>query len=83
MFAFFPFHIQLKASGIASIDIKKLRDAGLCTVESVAYSPRKDLLQIKGISEAKVDKIVEAGTSTPPIFMSFSHQFHIFLCYCL
>jgi hypothetical protein len=41
--------------------VKKLKDAGLCTVESVAYSPRKDLLQIKGISEAKVDKIIEAG----------------------
>jgi DNA repair protein RAD51 len=41
--------------------VKKLKDAGLCTVESVAYSPRKDLLQIKGISEVKVDKIIEAG----------------------
>ncbi|PON66075.1 DNA recombination/repair protein Rad [Parasponia andersonii] len=54
-------NVQLKASGIAAIDVKKLKDAGLCTVESVAYSPRKDLLQIKGISEAKVDKIIEAG----------------------
>lgn len=43
--------------------MKKLRDAGLCTVEGVAYTPRKDLLQIKGISDAKVDKIVEAGMS--------------------
>lgn len=51
----------LKASGIAAMDVKKLKDAGLCTVESVAYSPRKELLQIKGISEAKVDKIIEAG----------------------
>ena len=55
----FPF--DLKASGIAAADVKKLKDAGCCTVESVAYSPRKDLLQIKGISEAKVDKIIEAG----------------------
>lgn len=52
-----------KASGIAALDVKKLKDAGLCTVESVAYSPRKELLQIKGISEAKVDKIIEAGLS--------------------
>jgi DNA repair protein RAD51 len=50
-----------QASGIAALDVKKLRNAGLCTVESVAYFPRKDLLQIKGISGAKVDKIVEAG----------------------
>ena len=41
--------------------MKKLKDSGLRTVEAVAYTPRKDLLQIKGISEAKVDKIVEAG----------------------
>ena len=41
--------------------MKKLKDSGLHTVEVVAYTPRKDLLQIKGISEAKVDKIVEAG----------------------
>ncbi|KAG1366387.1 DNA repair protein RAD51 [Cocos nucifera] len=41
--------------------IEQLQDAGLCTVESVAYSPRKGLLQIKGLSEAKVDKIIEAG----------------------
>ncbi|EEE53249.1 hypothetical protein OsJ_36165 [Oryza sativa Japonica Group] len=57
-----PFPIeQLQASGIAALDVKKLKDAGLCTVESVVYSPRKDLLQIKGISEAKVDKIIEGG----------------------
>ncbi|CAN6806363.1 unnamed protein product [Brassica oleracea] len=53
-----PFPVeQLQAAGIASVDVKKLRDAGLCTVEGVAYTPRKDLLQIKGISDAKVDKI--------------------------
>ncbi|CAI0401944.1 unnamed protein product, partial [Linum tenue] len=54
-------------SGIASIDVKKLKEAGLCTVESVAYSPRKELLQIKGISEAKVDKIIEAGMCCWPV----------------
>ncbi|GMP87253.1 hypothetical protein CsSME_00039696 [Camellia sinensis var. sinensis] len=57
-----PFPVEhLQASGIASLDIKKFKDVGLCTVEFVAYSPRKELLQIKGISEAKVDKIIEAG----------------------
>jgi DNA repair protein RAD51 len=51
----------VQASGIAALDVKKLKDACLCTVGAVAYSPRKDLLQIKGIGEAKVDKIIEAG----------------------
>jgi hypothetical protein len=50
-----------KACGVAAADIKKLKDAGLCTVEAVAYSPKKDLVQIKGLSEAKVEKIIEAG----------------------
>lgn len=66
-FGYMLFHLfnpsKLQAAGIASVDVKKLRDAGLCTVEGVAYTPRKDLLQIKGISDAKVDKIVEAGMS--------------------
>jgi DNA repair protein RAD51 len=41
--------------------VKKLKDSGLHTVEAVAYTPMKDLVQIKGISEAKVDKIIEAS----------------------
>ncbi|KAL6226860.1 hypothetical protein ACLB2K_000820 [Fragaria x ananassa] len=67
---------QLQASGIASIDVKKLRDAGLCTVEAVAYSPRKDLLQIKGISEAKVDKIIEAASKLVPLGFTSASQLH-------
>ncbi|CAI0448185.1 unnamed protein product, partial [Linum tenue] len=62
----------LQESGIASIDVKKLKTAGFCTVESIAYSPRKELLQIKGISEAKVDKIIEAGMfhlAVPSLFL--------------
>uniref|UniRef100_A0A0E0MH83 DNA repair protein RAD51 homolog n=1 Tax=Oryza punctata TaxID=4537 RepID=A0A0E0MH83_ORYPU len=50
-----PFPIeQLQASGIAALDVKKLKDSGLYTVESVAYTPRKDLLQIKGITSKLV-----------------------------
>ena len=68
---FYVINLQPKASGIASIDVKKLKDAGLCTVESVAYSPRKELLQIKGISDAKVDKIIEAGISFTHLSLLF------------
>nr|XP_029123829.1 DNA repair protein RAD51 homolog isoform X3 [Elaeis guineensis] len=72
-----PFPIeQLQASGIAALDVKKLKDAGLCTVESVAYSPRKDLLHIKGISEAKVDKIIEAASKLVPLGFTSASQLH-------
>ena len=70
---------NLQAAGIASVDVKKLRDAGLCTVEGVAYTPRKDLLQIKGISDAKVDKIVEAGMSYWKILLCYIQRLCIFL----
>nr|ABI58231.1 Rad51 protein [Oryza sativa Indica Group] len=72
-----PFPIeQLQAPGIAAVDVKKLKDAGLCTVESVVYSPRKDLLQIKGISEAKVDKIIEAASKLVPLGFTSASQLH-------
>ncbi|MED6188718.1 recombinase rad51 [Stylosanthes scabra] len=72
-----PFPVeQLQASGIAALDIKKLKDVGICTVESVAYTPRKDLLQIKGISEAKVDKIIEAATKLVPMGFTSASQLH-------
>ncbi|TYI79714.1 hypothetical protein E1A91_D05G039900v1 [Gossypium mustelinum] len=67
---------QLQELGIASLDVKKLKDAGLCTVESIAYAPRKDLLQIKGISEAKVDKIIEAASKLVPLGFTSASQLH-------
>lgn len=50
--------ISLQQCGISSSDIKKLEDGGFHTVEAVAYAPKKELLNIKGISEAKADKIL-------------------------
>ena len=38
--------------------MKKLEECGFYTVESVAYSTRKALMEIKGISEAKADKLL-------------------------
>ncbi|CAO3626217.1 unnamed protein product [Cunninghamella blakesleeana] len=44
--------------GITSGDIKRLREAGYFTVESVAYAAKKSLLAIKGVSETKADKFL-------------------------
>ncbi|XP_041320721.1 DNA repair protein RAD51 homolog 1-like [Pyrgilauda ruficollis] len=43
--------------GTNSSDAKKL-EAGFQTVEAMAYAPEKELLNIKGISETKADKIL-------------------------
>ena len=54
---------KLQEAGITAQDIKKLSDAGLHTVESVAYTPKKALMAIKGISEQKAEKILAEGAS--------------------
>jgi hypothetical protein len=48
-------------AGISASDTKKLADAGLNTIEAVAFTPKKTLCTIKGISEAKADKILTEG----------------------
>lgn len=52
---------KLQEAGIHPQDIKKLSEAGLNTVEAVAYTPKKALMSIKGISDQKADKIIAEG----------------------
>jgi len=49
-------HVRLQMS-----DIKKLQDAGITTIGSVLQLCMRDLCAIKGLSEAKVEKIREAA----------------------
>lgn len=51
----------LEEKGINAGDIKKLEEAGYHTIEAVAFTPKKALVQTKGLSENKVDKIIEAA----------------------
>ena len=52
---------KLQQYGISAADIKKFIDGGYHTVEALCYVPRKTLIHVKGISEAKLDKIMEAA----------------------
>ena len=52
---------KLQEAGIHPNDIKKLTSAVLHTVEAVAFTPKKHLVTIKGISDQKADKILEEG----------------------
>jgi DNA repair protein RAD51 len=49
----------LQEQGIASNDIQKLNAAGYHTIESVAHATIRKLVDVKGISEAKVLKLKE------------------------
>ncbi|XP_064406322.1 meiotic recombination protein DMC1/LIM15 homolog [Halichondria panicea] len=58
--SFFQDIDALQNHGINVADIKKLKSAGICTIKGIQMTTRKKLCNIKGISEAKVDKIKEA-----------------------
>ncbi|XP_044534195.1 meiotic recombination protein DMC1/LIM15 homolog [Gracilinanus agilis] len=51
----------LQKHGINVADIKKMKTAGICTVKGIQMTTRRALCNIKGLSEAKVDKIKEAA----------------------
>jgi len=67
---------KLQEYGIAPQDIKKLADAGLYTVESVAYTPKKVLTAIKGISEQKADKIIAEAQKIIPLGFQSATEVH-------
>jgi meiotic recombination protein DMC1 len=51
---------EIQDLGVSAADIAKLKSAKMFTVGAVLMRPRKELMKVKGISEAKLDKIMEA-----------------------
>ena len=62
--SFFTDIDELQAHGINVADIKKLKVSGICTVRGVQMTTRRKMCAIKGLSEAKVDKIKEVGEAS-------------------
>lgn len=61
----------LEGNGITAADIKKLVEHGFTTVESICFSTKKNLIEVKGINDAKAEKILaQAGTLVPMGFCS-------------
>ncbi|KAI8105737.1 hypothetical protein M9434_000319 [Picochlorum sp. BPE23] len=63
----------LQEMGIAAADIKKLREGGFHTVEAVSFASKRELTEIKGVSEAKVGKIKEAAAKFVPPGFTTAH----------
>eukprot|EP00768_Dysnectes_brevis_P000784 gnl/Dysnectes_brevis/1179_a1316_2213.p1 GENE.gnl/Dysnectes_brevis/1179_a1316_2213~~gnl/Dysnectes_brevis/1179_a1316_2213.p1 ORF type:complete len:354 (+),score=93.27 gnl/Dysnectes_brevis/1179_a1316_2213:519-1580(+) len=51
---------ELQSVGIGVADLKKLKDAGIYSVGAIKMTTRKHLVKIKGLSDAKIDKILAA-----------------------
>lgn len=66
----------LIGNGISKKDIEKLQESGLCTVESIAYTPKKILTTIKGISDLKADKLISEASKIVPLGFTTATEFH-------
>ncbi|KAI8592376.1 recombinase rad51 [Geranomyces variabilis] len=72
-----PMRVQrLEEFGISSADIKKLAAAGYHTIEALAFTPKKALLLVKGISDAKADKILAEATKLVPMQFTTATEFY-------
>ncbi|KAG6842262.1 recombinase rad51 [Blastosporella zonata] len=67
---------KLQEAGIHPNDIKKLAEAGLNTVEAVAFTPKKHLVTIKGISDQKADKIIAEAQKIVPLGFQSATEVH-------
>lgn len=68
---------KLAVNGITEGDVKKLQEAGLHTIEAVAYTPKKMLLAIKGVSDQKADKILMEAYKLIPMGFTTASEFHV------
>ena len=53
---------ELTNHGVLKCDIKKLQDAGIMTADAVIMTSKRQLANIKGISDAKVEKIFSGAS---------------------
>lgn len=51
-------------------------EAGYHTVESIAFVPKKHLITVKGISEAKADKLIAEASKLVPMGFTTATEFH-------
>ncbi|CEP20646.1 DNA repair protein rhp51 AltName: Full=RAD51 homolog [Cyberlindnera jadinii] len=67
---------KLEGNGITAGDVRKLMEAGYNTVEAIAYTPKRALLTVKGISEAKADKLLTEASKLVPMGFTTASEFH-------
>lgn len=67
---------ELKQVDISATEVARLIEAGYNTVQSLAFAPRKELLEVKGLSEAKVDKLLKAAAKLIPMGFSSATEYH-------
>lgn len=67
---------ELKTVGVSASEVAKLLESGYATVQSLAFAPRKELLEIKGFSETKVDKLIKEAAKLIPMGFTTATEYH-------
>jgi hypothetical protein len=65
----------LSTQGVNQSEINKLVDAGITTLGQILQKTSKDLQNIKGFSEAKIEKVDGAPRVTSPRLVSPRHDY--------
>ena len=68
---------SLEGGGVSTADLKKLKERGFHTVESIAYATKKELTEIKGISDQKVEKLHLAAHKVVRMGFSTATELHL------
>eukprot|EP01083_Nonionella_stella_P037203 101426_1 len=67
---------ELENHGINASDVRKLMETGYHTVQAVAYQTRKALIAIKGISEAKAEKLIQEASKLVDMGFCTASEYH-------
>ncbi|KAK9388206.1 Rad51-domain-containing protein [Lipomyces mesembrius] len=67
---------MLEGNGITAGDLRKVLEAGFNTVESIAYTPKRTLLNIRGVSESKADKLLTEACKLVPMGFTTATEYH-------
>eukprot|EP00069_Balaena_mysticetus_P015153 bmy_09182T0 len=68
--------MQLEANADTSVEEESFGPQPISRLEAVAYAPKKELINIKGISEAKADKILTEAAKLVPMGFTTATEFH-------
>lgn len=67
---------ELQNEGVGMTDILRLKTAGLCTIQALFMTTKRNLCKIKGMSEMKADKLKEIAAKLVDIDFQTANQFN-------
>ncbi|XP_074595741.1 RAD51 recombinase homolog spn-A [Brevipalpus obovatus] len=67
---------KLQGGNITANDIRNLQEAGFHTVDAIAFTTKKNLSQVKGIGDTKVDRLIAEAQKLCPLGFTTAREYH-------